>query len=57
MLLVVKMDKGATDILLLVIGFYANGDPPLKTMRTANLASSDPHVLFIFQEVEERIPS
>ena len=32
MLRVVKMDKGATDILLLVIRFYANGDPPLETM-------------------------
>ena len=44
MLRVVKMDKGAIDICFLVIRFYANKDPQLETMRTANLASSDLHL-------------
>ena len=41
MLRVVKMEQ-----LIFVVGdmFYANGDPPLETMQTASLASSDSHL-------------
>ena len=39
-----KNGSGSNWYLLLVIRFYANGDPPLETMQTANLASSDSHL-------------
>ena len=51
MIRMVKMDQRSNWYLLLMIRLYENGDPPLESMRTANLAS------FVFQEAEERIPS
>ena len=39
-----KNGSGSNWYLLLMIRFYANGNPPLDTMRKANLASSDSHL-------------
>ena len=39
-----KNGSGSNWCLLLVTRFNANGDPPLETMRTVNLASSDSHL-------------
>ena len=43
-----KKGSGSNWYLLLVIRFYANGDPPLETMRMASLASSDSHHFNLF---------
>ena len=43
-----KNGSGSNWYSLLVIRFYANGDPPLEIMQTANLASSDSHLLICF---------